>query len=143
MIYRLSACPTPPILNNHEKPLSPLSKPSVEPRHITIEEHQLFRNPENLHGKMFTLSSDDSALYEVIGYHKKRDKTVEYEILFDDCHGDSFTIGEEEMANMLFIYQLSLHSPDPSSCVSKKFLHMNGYKTHFFNEFEPAVFRKS
>ncbi|KAH9074846.1 hypothetical protein EDB83DRAFT_2312347 [Lactarius deliciosus] len=70
-----STHPTPsqdPITGNCE---APLSKPLVEPRHITNEELQLFQNPENLHGKQFILSpeTNDSGLYEVIGYFRKRD----------------------------------------------------------------------
>jgi hypothetical protein len=62
---------------------SHLSKPSVKPRQLTPEEHQLFQNPDKLHGKQFILSphSDDSVMYEVIGYHRKRDKSVQYDVL--------------------------------------------------------------
>jgi len=52
-IYRLSAYPTSPTIDNCQ---SPLIKPAVEPTRITPEELQLFQNPENLHGKQFILS---------------------------------------------------------------------------------------
>ncbi|KAH9039297.1 hypothetical protein EDB85DRAFT_1887481 [Lactarius pseudohatsudake] len=70
-----STHPTPSQDPNCE---APLSKPLVEPRHITNEELQLFQNPENLHGKQFILSPDtsDSGLYEVIGYSRKRDSEL-------------------------------------------------------------------
>ena len=91
----------------HEAPISKESKPSVEPRHITVQELQLFQDPDNLHGKRFVLSpdsSDDSETYEVIGYSKKRDKTVEYDVLFDECEDpikDPITVTTKEMMEML------------------------------------------
>jgi hypothetical protein len=99
MFYRLSVYPTPPITNNRELPLC---KPSVEPRHITTEELQLFRNPDNLHGKQFILSADtdDSGMYEVIGYYRKRYKAVQYDVLFDDSEGP-VTVDAKEMMGML------------------------------------------
>lgn len=91
--------PTPPIMDTHE---APLSKPSVEPRRITAEELRLFQNPENLHGKQFVLWADtcDSVMYEVIGYSRKRDRTVEYDILFDD-YKDPIVMNTKEMMGML------------------------------------------
>jgi hypothetical protein len=98
MMYRMSVHPTPPIQGNRE---APLSKPMVEPRHITAEELRLFRDPENLHGKQFVLSANnDSGMYEVIGYSRKRDRTVEYDVLFDDC-GDPIMVNAKEMMAML------------------------------------------
>ena len=99
MIYRMmSAHPTPPIQGNCEVPLS---KPSVEPRHITAEELRLFRDPKNLHGKQFVLSANnDSGMYEVIGYSRKWDRTVEYDMLFDDC-GDPMMVSAKEMMVLL------------------------------------------
>jgi hypothetical protein len=98
MIYRMSVHPLPPTQVNHE---APLSKPMVEPRHITAEELQLFQDPKNLHGKQFVLSADDdSGLYEVIGYSRKRDKTVEYEVLFEEC-GDPILLNAKEMMAMV------------------------------------------
>jgi len=94
----MSVHPTPPIQGNGE---APLSKPMVEPRHITAEELRLFRDPENLHGKQFVLSdNNDSGMYEVIGYSRKRDRTIEYEVLFDDC-GDPIMVNAKEMMAML------------------------------------------
>jgi hypothetical protein len=74
----------------------------VDPRRITPEELRLFEIPDNLHGKQFLLSpdSDESSMYEVIGYSRKRDKTVTYDILFDDCV-DPFPVDGEEMVRML------------------------------------------
>ena len=97
MIYRMSVHPTP---GNHG---APFSKPMVEPRHITAEELRLFRDPENLHGKRFILSTNtnnDSGMYEVIGYSRKRDRTVEYDVLFDDC-GDPIMMNAKEMMALL------------------------------------------
>jgi len=101
MIYRMSVHPTPPIQGNLE---APLSKPMVEPRHITAEElRRVFRNlnPENLHGKQFVLSDNNhSGMYEVIGYSRKRDRAVEYDVLFDDC-GDPIRVNAKEMMALL------------------------------------------
>ena len=70
---------TPPTVSNLELPLS---KPSIEPRRITAEELQLFRTPDNLLGKQFILSpgTDESGMFEVT-YSKKRDGTIQYEVL--------------------------------------------------------------
>ena len=101
-IYRLSTYPTSPSPKiNNFKP--PLTKPAVEPRHITPEELQsFFQNPENLYGKQFILSpgTDGSGMYEVIGYHRVRDKALIFDILFEDCD-DAVTVLEKEMMNML------------------------------------------
>jgi hypothetical protein len=84
--------PTPPITDNPitNSREAPLSKPLVDPRPITAEELRLFQSPENLHGKpcgkQFLLTdSDPPGMYEVIGYSRKRDRTVTYDVLFDDC----------------------------------------------------------
>jgi hypothetical protein len=102
MIYRMSMHPTsaPPFAGTRE---APLSKPSAEPRRITTGELRLFQNPDNLHGKQFILSADnhDSVMYEVIGYSRKRDRTVEYDVLFDDCGGDPIMVNAKEMMTML------------------------------------------
>jgi hypothetical protein len=80
----------------------PLSKPSIEPRRITAEELQLFHTPDNLHGRQFILSpgTGESGMYEVIEYSKKRDGTIQYEVLFDDC-ADPITVNANEMMTML------------------------------------------
>ncbi|KAI9453424.1 hypothetical protein BJY52DRAFT_1289528 [Lactarius psammicola] len=90
---------THPIISNCE---APPSKPLVEPRNITNEELQLFQNPDHLHGKQFLLSpnSGDSELFKVIGYSKKWDKMVTYDVLFDDCE-DPIMVNEKEMMGML------------------------------------------
>jgi len=95
----LSAYPTSPITNNCQ---SPLVKPAIEPRCITPEELQFFRNPENLHGKQFILSPDtrDYGMYEVIGYSRARDKAVRFDVLFDDCD-EPIAVNEKEMMGML------------------------------------------
>jgi len=83
----------------HEKPIS---KPLVDPRQITTEELKLFEIPDNLHGKHFLLSpdsDDESGIYEVIGYTRKRDKTVTYNVLFDDC--GEVPVEANEMMEML------------------------------------------
>jgi hypothetical protein len=83
-------------------PERPISKPSVDPRRITADDLRLFEIPDNLHGKQFLLSpdSDESCMYEVIGYSRKRDKTVTYDILFGNC-GDPFPVDGKEMMRML------------------------------------------
>lgn len=39
-------------------------------------------------------------MYEVIGYSKKRDETIQYQVLFDDCV-DPITVNSDEMMAML------------------------------------------
>ena len=80
----------------------PLSKPSIELRCITAEELQLFWSPDNFHRKQFILSpgTGKSGMYEVIGYSRKRDKTIQYEVLFDDC-ADPIMVNVKEMMAML------------------------------------------
>ena len=106
-MYRLSRHSTPPTPGNCD---APLSEPPIEPRHITAEELRLFRNPDDLHGKQFILSPDNenSGTYEVIGYSKKRDKTVEYDVLFDGCE-DPVTVNATEM--MMGMLEDSLYLP--------------------------------
>ncbi|KAF8273180.1 hypothetical protein EI94DRAFT_1826456 [Lactarius quietus] len=94
-----SMYPTPALTNNSEPPIS---KPLKDPRRISAEDLQLFQIPDNLHGKKFLLSpdSDESGMYEVIGYARKRDKTVTYDVLFDDCE-DPVSVTAKEMMGML------------------------------------------
>lgn len=90
-------------VDQHEALAKDISKGTniIQPRHITAEELQLFQDPENLHRKQFVLSDkDDSGMYEVIGYSRKRDRTVEYDVLFNDC-GDSIMVSAKEMMVML------------------------------------------
>jgi hypothetical protein len=62
----------------------------------------LFQIPDNLHGKRFILSPDTEAsgMYEVIGYYRERDKSVQYDILFEDCD-DHIRVDAKEMMGML------------------------------------------
>jgi hypothetical protein len=62
----------------------------------------LFQIPDNLHGKQFILSpdADGSGMYEIIGYYRERDKSVQYDVLFDDCE-DSIRVDAKEMMGML------------------------------------------
>ena len=99
-IYRLSVNPqASPTTNNCQ---SPLTKRAVKPRRITRKELRLFQNPDNLHGKQFIISpdTDDSGMYEVIGYHRARDKALTFDVLFEDCD-DAIAVGEKEMTDML------------------------------------------
>jgi hypothetical protein len=95
----LSLEPNPSVTNDIEPPLS---KPSAEPSRLTDEERQLFQNPDKLHRKQFVLSphTEDSVLYEVIGYRRKRDNSVQYEVLFDDGDGP-ILLEAGEMMSML------------------------------------------
>ncbi|KAF8813564.1 hypothetical protein BYT27DRAFT_7220449 [Phlegmacium glaucopus] len=70
----MSIHPTPPIQGNCE---APLSKPM-----------------------QFVLSANNSGMYEVIGYSRKRDRTVEYNMLFNYC-GDPIMVNAKEMMAML------------------------------------------
>jgi len=97
--FEHSAGPAPPVTNNRE---SPLSKSSTQPMPITAQELRLFKSPDFLHGKQFILSpdTDDSGTYEVVGYSKNRDQTVQFDVLFDDCE-DPIKVDAEEMMGML------------------------------------------
>ena len=74
--------------------------PSVNPRLITAEELRLFESPENIHGKQFLLS-DSLGVYEVIGYSRKRGRTVTYDVLFEDCGEDPIPVDAKDMMGML------------------------------------------
>jgi len=103
MIYRGIPFPTPTIPIAH-KTEPPLLKRSVDPRPITAEELELFQDPKNLHAKQFILSPempDESSMYEVTSYRKKRDKTVQFEVLFDDIPDPIRVDSMEKMMNML------------------------------------------
>jgi len=99
-LLSLSANPTSQKINNNSQ--SPLTKRAVEPRGITPEELRFFQNPDNLHGKQFIISpdTDDSGMYEVIGYRRARDKALTFDVLFEDCD-DAVAVGEKEMIDML------------------------------------------
>lgn len=77
-----------------------LSRPLVDPRQITEEDLKAFEIPDHLHGKQFILNGDEPCMYEVIGYSRKRDKTITYDVLFEDWE-DPVTIDEKEMKGML------------------------------------------
>jgi hypothetical protein len=81
----------------------------VKPRSITTEELQLFQIPDYLHGKQFVIKhdSDDLAMYEVVGYYKERDKSVHFDILFNNCD-DHIWVSRVEMMGML---EKSLYVP--------------------------------
>lgn len=84
--------------------MSPLgvSKPAVKPRPITTNE---FQNPDDLLGRQFIFSEDaepkDPGMYEVVGYYTGRDKSIEYDVLFEDCDDDPIRVGAKEMLEML------------------------------------------
>lgn len=87
-------------------PEIPISKPSTDPRCITPEDLQLFNIPDNLHGRKFLLihdgddDDDEPHMYEVIGYSRKRDKTIMYDVLFEDRESPML-VDEKEMAGLL------------------------------------------
>ena len=101
---RLSTGPSTSNSGGSIKSEGSVSKPSADPRHITPEDLRLFETPDSLHGKQFLLSpdndDDESCMYEVLGYSRKRDKTVIYDVLFDDCR-DPIPVGEKEIMGML------------------------------------------
>jgi len=100
--YRQPPHPTPPTIPDLK--CSPPNPSKLRP--ITAAEVLQFgSDPELLYGRQFILSPDtdasESTTYEVIGYSKKRDKSIEYEVLFDDCPEDPIMVGMEEMKDML------------------------------------------
>ncbi len=77
--------------------------PSVAPKALSAGELQSFvGQPDLLHGRKFLLSpnTEDEIMFEVVSYMRARDKTVRFEILFEDC-GDSLMVDQEEMNSML------------------------------------------
>jgi hypothetical protein len=73
----------------------------VDPRKITQEDLCLLETPDNIHGKQFlSTDSDNPCMWEIIGYARKRDKTVTYDVLFEDCV-DPILVEEKEMKAML------------------------------------------
>lgn len=62
------------------------------------------QQPDRVHGKQFVLSGDnhdgDSGMYKIIGYSRKRDRTVIYNVLFNDRE-DPIMANTKEMMAML------------------------------------------
>ena len=54
--------------------------------HISAEDMQSFKNPDNLNGRQFVLSPDteESGMYEVVGFYKGKYGEVQYDIIFED-----------------------------------------------------------
>jgi len=96
-----SVHPSDPITDNCEEPIT---KPLGDPKCITSDELRLLQNPDYLHGKQFLLLADSNdtqpTIFEVIGFTRKRDKTVTFEVLFEDSV-DPIIMDEKEMMNML------------------------------------------
>ena|ERR1700722_5205152 len=91
--------PTSPTCN---QPGPIISKPSVDPKHISAEDMQSFKNPDNLNGRQFVFSPDteESGMYEVVGFYKGKYGEVQYDIIFEDIH-DPIQIDAKEMVEML------------------------------------------
>ncbi|THG99154.1 hypothetical protein EW026_g3142 [Hermanssonia centrifuga] len=86
---------------------------SIIPKALSAGEIQSFMGqPDLLHGRKFLMSPDteDEAMFEVVSYTRARDKSLRFEILFEDCDDSSLTIDQEEMNSMLeesYIYPSS------------------------------------
>ena len=95
-IYRVSM--NGPSTSNSERPIS---KPLADPRRITSEDLRLFETPDNLYGMQFLLSpnGDESCMYEIIIYSRKRDKPVTYDVLFENCE-DPIPVVEKDMMSV-------------------------------------------
>jgi hypothetical protein len=79
---------------------SPLT-PKPESRAMTAHELVMFQdNPDILHGKKFVAqpNTDNSAMYEVINYS---DRSIEYEVLFENLPQDPIVYNMKDMQNML------------------------------------------
>lgn len=70
--------------------------------HISAEDMQSFKNPDNLNGRQFVLSPDteESGMYEVVGFYKGKYGEVQYDIIFEDIQ-DPIRIDAKEMVEML------------------------------------------
>lgn len=77
-----------------------VSNPAAVPRRIATGE---FQTPEDLLGRRFIFSEDaeDSGEYEVAGYYMGRNKSIEFDVLFEDCDDDPIRVGSKEMTGML------------------------------------------
>jgi hypothetical protein len=72
---------------------------------MTADELVKFQtNPNELHGSKFALrhNTGNLEMYEVIGYHKKRDKSVEYEVLFESIPQHPIIYDAKDMEKMLW-----------------------------------------
>ena len=67
-----------------------------------MEDMQSFKNPDNLNGRQFVLSPDteESGMYEVVGFYKGKYGEVQYDIIFEDIQ-DPIRIDAKEMVEML------------------------------------------
>ena len=65
------------------------------------EDLRLFETPDNLYGMQFLLSpnGDESCMYEIIIYSRKRDKPVTYDVLFENCE-DPIPVVEKDMMSV-------------------------------------------
>lgn len=100
-----SSHPTPSISPYPKHSLAFPACPTLESRAMTLEKCRNFESvsvSDMLHGEHFILSpnTSESMGFEVIGCCKK-DKSIEYELLFDDCVDDPIRVGQEEMKNLL------------------------------------------
>jgi hypothetical protein len=86
----------------HNQPGLIISKPSIDPKHISAEDMQSFKNPDNLNGRQFVLSpnTEESGMYEVVRFYKGKYSEVQYDIIFEDCP-DPIQINIKEMVEML------------------------------------------
>ena len=66
---------------------------------MTSKDLQEFEVPDNLHSKSFVFSPDsgDTGRYRVVGYCKGRDKSVHYDILFDNLNDPIRVVAKEMM----------------------------------------------
>ncbi len=82
----------------------PTARPRITtPKAVNAGELQSFmRQPDLLHGKKFLMSpnTEDEIMFEVVSYTRTRDKTLRFEILFEDCD-DSLMVEQKEMKSML------------------------------------------
>jgi hypothetical protein len=97
--------PTPPVtFLDSESSSTPGVASGREPRAVTTDERSNFQNnPDLLLGKKFMLdpNTDTAEMYEVISYCKKRNKSVEYEVLFESIPQEPLMYEEEDMKKML------------------------------------------
>ncbi|KAH7903917.1 hypothetical protein BJ138DRAFT_1167418 [Hygrophoropsis aurantiaca] len=88
----------------------PTSKPSTpaEPRKLSPDELASFKDTERLHGQRFLLPPDTrdteeaQVAYEVIGYARARDRSLRYDVLFDDCE-DPIHYDEAGMRRIVYL----------------------------------------
>ena len=86
---------TPPIVPGPDPPSSTIFQNT---RNVTTTDMEEFQNPDNLLKKRFMESLDPDN--EIHGYRRRKNGTVQYEVLWEDCD-EPLDVDEDEMMSMV------------------------------------------